>query len=242
MSAMDPAQADVERNLAIVKARMADAAQRAGRDPSGVRLVAISKLQPLAKVVAAYRFGQREFGENRVQEGIEKQRQLSGYSDIRWHMVGHIQSRKADEAALNFDVIHSVDRLKLARRLDQACSTREARLPVYLEMNVSGEESKEGWDFSQREVWRQMITRIEPVFDLAHLQVIGLMTMAPWVEDKRVLRSTFSSLRGLRDFIGEVLNKELPQLSMGMTDDYEIAIEEGATVVRVGRAVFGERI
>ncbi|MFN2148479.1 MAG: YggS family pyridoxal phosphate-dependent enzyme [Anaerolineales bacterium] len=234
-------QEEIQRNLHSVRERMAAAAERAGRVPSEVQLVAISKSQPLEKITAAYECGQRAFGENRVLEGIKKQDQLPEYEDIRWHMVGHIQSRKAEDAALHFDVIHSVDRQKIARRLDQFHAPLETRLPVYLELNVSGETSKGGWDFSQREDWDTMLKQVRPVFELDHLKVVGLMTMAPWVGEEDVLRNTFSTLRTVRDFVQEALDRPLDQLSMGMTDDFEIAIEEGATVVRIGRAIFGER-
>ena len=232
---------DVAANLHTVQERMADAALRSGRDPSGVRLVAISKSQPISKIIAAYACGQRDFGENRVQEGIDKQDRLQDYPDVRWHMVGHIQSRKAEQAAGNFDEIHSVDREKIALRLDQFRAGRTPLLPVYLEMNVSGEESKAGWDFSRREDWERGFPQVKLVFDLKNLLVIGLMTMAPWVDDEATLRATFSRLRGVRDFFEQKLGRSLPHLSMGMTDDFEIAIEEGATDIRVGRAIFGER-
>jgi pyridoxal phosphate enzyme (YggS family) len=232
---------EIANNLRTVQERMANAALRAGRDPSGVRLIAISKLQPIAKITTAYACGQREFGENRVQEGIEKQDKLQGYPDITWHMVGHIQSRKAEQAALHFDEIHSVDRVKIARRLDQYRSGQDALLPVYLEMNVSGEESKEGLNFSRRDQWEDALQQVKAVFECKKLLVIGLMTMAPWVDDEAILRDTFSRLRGVRDFLEQKLGKSLPHLSMGMTDDFEIAIEEGATDIRVGRAIFGER-
>jgi pyridoxal phosphate enzyme (YggS family) len=232
---------EIARNLDSVRARIAAAAQRAGRSAEDVRLVAISKSQPVEKIVAAYELGQREFGENRVLEGIQKQLQLKAYPDIRWHMVGHIQSRKAEDAAHNFDVIHSIDRIKIARRLNRFVGPQGSRLPVFLEMNVSGEETKGGWNFSQVGQWQDRLAEVQPVLELEHLAVRGLMTMAPWVDDENVLRETFTRLRKLRDFLQEGFGRELPGLSMGMTDDFEIAIEEGATAVRIGRAIFGER-
>jgi pyridoxal phosphate enzyme (YggS family) len=234
-------RAEITHNLNSVHARMTAAAQRVGRSPEEVRLVAISKSQPVEKIVAAYELGQREFGENRVLEGIQKQLQLNAYPDIRWHMVGHIQSRKAEDAALHYDVIHSIDRMKIAQRLERFVKEERSRLPVFLEMNVSGEETKGGWNFSQVDRWEAKLAQVRPVLEFERLDVQGLMTMAPWVDDERVLRETFSRLRQLRDLMQERLGKELPELSMGMTDDFELAIEEGATVVRIGRAIFGER-
>jgi len=231
---------DIGRNLERVLDRIAAAARRAGRDPADVRLVAISKSHPVEKIIAAYEHGQREFGENRVAEGIEKQSRLGEYA-IRWHMVGHIQSRRAEAAARNFDVVHSVDRLKIARSLDQHRAALGDPLPVYLELNVSGEESKSGWDFSHPVRWPEAAAGIKQVFELEHLLVAGLMTMAPWVEDESLLHATFARLREARDFIQQTCDHPLPELSMGMTDDFEIAIAEGATVVRIGRAIFGER-
>ena len=233
--------ASIESNLRSVHERISDAAARSGRNPDQIRLVAISKSQPAEAVRAAYTLGLREFGENRVQEGLEKQADLSDLPDLQWHMVGHIQSRKARDVPAHFDLVHSVDRLKIARLLDQQAGADELNLPVFLECNVSGEGSKYGWDMSEEMRWDATGEELRKLSGFGNLEIRGLMTMAPWVDDEQVVRATFAKLRGLRDFLQEKLAFSLPELSMGMTDDFELAIEEGATVVRIGRAIFGPR-
>ena len=233
--------ASIESNLRSVHERISDAAARSGRNPDQIRLVAISKSQPAEAVRAAYTLGLREFGENRVQEGLEKQADLSDLPDLQWHMVGHIQSRKARDVPAHFDLVHSVDRLKIARLLDQQAGDDELRLPVLLECNVSGEGSKYGWDMSEEMRWDATGEELRKLSGFGNLEIRGLMTMAPWVDDEQVVRATFANLRRLRDFLQEMLEFSLPELSMGMTDDFELAIEEGATVVRIGRAIFGPR-
>lgn len=240
----------IARNLARVQARIAEAALRVGRDPAGVTLVAISKTFPPEAIVAAYQAGVRHFGENRVEEGGAKipvvHAALSGPLPT-WHMVGHIQSRKAREAVAHFDFIHSVDRLKIACRLsDFACAIGRT-LPVLLECNVSGEETKFGFDLPG---WEQDTARREAFFAavaetlaLPGLDVQGLMTMAPIAADPESVRPVFVSLRALRDALRERFpQRDWRHLSMGMTDDFEVAVEEGATLVRIGRAIFGERV
>ncbi|MGC9335368.1 MAG: YggS family pyridoxal phosphate-dependent enzyme [Anaerolineae bacterium] len=232
---------DLRGNLGSVQERIAAAAQRAGRQPGEVALVAVSKGQPPEVIQVAYDLGLRHFGENRVEEAEEKLAHLPG--DITWHMIGHIQSRKAGRVIPLFQMIHSVDRLKIARRLDRLCPEEHAPLPVLLEVNVSGEESKFGfsasrWDSdkSQRE---KLWAAIQEIVGLPGLRVQGLMTMAPIVVDAEAARPVFARLRRLRDEVAvRFPDAEWNHLSMGMTDDFEVAIEEGATMVRVGRAIF----
>lgn len=240
---------DVERNLAQVQERIAEAALRAGRDPNAVTIVAVAKTFPADAVVAAYQAGLRHFGENRVGEATDKipavESALSGPSPT-WHMVGHIQSRKAEPVVERFDYVHSVDRLKIARRLSRFAQQAGSSLPVLLECNVSGEESKYGFNLQR---WERDAERLEAFFSVCEeilalpaLAVRGLMTMAPWVDDEGILRAVFSSLRGLLDSLRERFpDQDWRHLSMGMTNDFELAVEEGATMVRVGRAIFGPR-
>ncbi len=240
---------DIARNLARVQERIAEAALRAGRDPAGVTLVAITKAFPPEAVVAAYQAGVRHFGENRVEEGEVKivvvHTALSG-SRPTWHMVGHVQSRKAREVVAHFDYVHSVDRLKIARRLSDFARAAGQVLPALLECNVSGEETKFGFDLYG---WEQDAARREGFFAavaeilaLPGLAVQGLMTMAPVAVDPETVRPVFAGLRALRDALRERFpDHDWRHLSMGMTDDFEIAVEEGATMVRIGRAIFGER-
>ncbi len=231
----------IDANLRLLKARVSEAAKRSGRGADAIELVAICKGQPASSVRAAYQAGQRDFGENRVAEAREKQAELTDLSEIRWHMVGHIQSRKAKDIAPNFFMVHSVDRVKLAQKLDYFAAESGRILPVLLECNTSGEVSKTGWSAWQKDDWPGALEDIKMIRDLKNLAVRGLMTMAPWAADPTILHSTFQGLRTFRDFLEEELLTDLPELSMGMTDDYEIAIEEGATIIRVGRAIFGPR-
>ncbi len=231
----------IDANLRLLKARVSEAAKGSGRGADAIELVAICKGQPASSVRAAYQAGQRDFGENRVAEAREKQAELTDLSEIRWHMVGHIQSRKAKEIAPHFFMVHSVDRVKLAKMLDHFATESGRILPVLLECNTSGEASKTGWSAWQKDDWPGALEDIKMIRDLKNLAVRGLMTMAPWAADPAILHSTFQGLRTFRDFLEEELLTDLPELSMGMTDDFEIAIEEGATIVRVGRAIFGPR-
>jgi len=240
---------DIAQNLKRVRERIAEAALRAGRDPDRVRLVAVTKTHPPETVVAAYRAGLRHVGENRVGEAMSKipdvRAAISG-PKITWHMVGHVQSRKARDVAEHFDYVHSVDRLKIARRLSRFSEEAGQTLPVLLECNVSGEESKYGFDL---QAWEQDDARreaffaaVEEILALPGLAVRGLMTMAPFVADPETVRPVFTGLRALLDALRERFpDQDWRHLSMGMTDDFEVAVEEGATMVRIGRAIFGPR-
>jgi len=241
-------------HIARVQDRIARGCARAGRDPATVTLVAISKTFPAEAVLETFRLGLRDFGENRVEEAEEKisniKCQISNLqpeiknqkSEIAWHLVGHLQSRKAREAVELFDVIHSVDSVKLANRLSRLCVEAGRVMPVLLECNVSGEESKYGFrvtNVAERDAW---LPEVEAMLALPGVRVEGLMTVAPIVADPNDARPYFRALSELRDH----LRVHLPQsdwhhLSMGMTHDFEVAIEQGATLVRIGRAIFGER-
>ncbi len=232
---------DIAQNIERVFARIEDSASRVGRDPSEVKLVAVSKSQNLDKIRAAYHQGLRDFGESRVYEALPKQQELASLGGIRWHMIGHIQSRKARDVAPNFSFVHSVDRMKIARYLNDFAGEAGVHLPVLLECNVSGEGTKEGWHLTDRSSWEKNLTPFKEIIACKHLRVCGLMTMAPWTQDEKILRSVFLTLRTLRDFLEEKVPGYWQELSMGMTDDFEVAIEEGSTMVRIGRAIFGPR-
>jgi len=240
---------DVARNLDRVRERIAEAALRAGRDPAEITLIAVTKTHPPEVVLEAYQAGARHFGENRVGEGMAKIPAVrAALSDPQptWHMVGHVQSRKAQDTVAHFNYVHSVDRLKIARRFSRFAQEAERTLPVLLECNVSGEESKYGFDLPgwEREGVRRdaFFTAVEEILSLPGLAVEGLMTMAPFVADPEIVRPVFASLRALLDALRERFpDHAWVHLSMGMTDDFEVAIEEGATMVRVGRAIFGKR-
>ncbi len=243
-------QETLAARIADVKARIAEACRASGRSPENVRLVAVSKTHPAEMVLAAVAAGLTDFGENRPEEAVAKiaevDARLSDDADIRWHMIGHIQSRKARLVVRRFSLIHSVDSLKLADKLSRLAVQHDRVLDVLLEMNVSGEETKSGW---QAHGWDKNATLRESLWNdiqsillLPGLRVHGLMTMAPIVPDPEMARPTFMALRLLRD----ALQSDFPdvswrELSMGMTDDYPVAVSEGATIVRIGRAIFGPR-
>jgi pyridoxal phosphate enzyme (YggS family) len=225
-------------NLARVHERIDAAARRAGRSPSEVTLVAVTKTRSVDEIRAAYHAGVRHIGENRVEEAAEKKPQLD-LPDAVWHLVGHLQSRKARQAIDVFEIIHSVDSVKLAHKLDALAAEHERVLPILVEVNVSGEAAKYGFSLADR---AGLELSIEQIVALPHLRVRGLMTVAFVARDAEEVRPVFARLRALHD----ELSSRFPQgawgqLSMGMTDDFEVAIEEGATMVRIGRAIFGAR-
>lgn len=236
-------------NIANVRARIVAAAERVGRNADEVTLVAVSKTKPLEMIQYAYRAGLRDFGENRVQEVQTKQMAFSPF-DLCWHMIGHVQTNKVKKVVGRFSYIHSIDSLHIALALQQAAERElvegaehegqneqlSERQPILLQVNIAGEASKEGMSPDEAPALARQIAA------LPHLEIRGLMTIAPLVSDPEQVRQVFRALRELRD----TLRQQLPEcnwqhLSMGMTDDYHVAIEEGATIVRIGRAIFGER-
>jgi len=194
----------------------------------------VSKTRPVEVIRTAYELGLRDFGENRIEEAETKFGLLP--DDIRWHMVGHVQSRKAARAVTPYVLVHSVDRMKLARRLDRFAGEAGRTLPILLEVNVSGEASKYGLHPAE------VKPAVEAMRGFEHLRIQGLMTMAPIVPDPEEARPVFVALRELRQRLAAHFpDLDWRHLSMGMTDDFEVAVEEGATIVRIGRAIFGER-
>ena len=223
-------------NIAGVRAAIAQAALRAGRNVDEITLVAVSKTKPVAMVKIAYNLGVTDFGENCVQDALPKIADFHP-AGLRWHMIGHVQSNKANKIVGQFDSVESVDSLHLAQLLNRHAEELDIRLPVLLQVNVSGEESKEGIALANAPVVARQIVA------LPQLEVQGLMTIAPLVRDVEEARPVFRELRMLRDRLRDELPQSTwQQLSMGMTDDYGVAIEEGATIVRIGRAIFGERV
>jgi pyridoxal phosphate enzyme (YggS family) len=225
----------IAQNLTEVKERIAAAARRARRDPAEVRLVAVSKTVPVARLQEAVAAGQHLFGENYLQEAQPKMAALGAAA--RWHFVGHLQTKKAKGVVGLFELIHSVDRLKLAQALDQAAAKRGLVQDILLQVNLAGEASKSG------AAPEDVADLLREIGQLPHLRVTGLMTMPPWFDDPERVRPYFRALRELRDRLLELGSTPslLPELSMGMTGDVEVAVEEGATLVRVGTAVFGGR-
>lgn len=219
--------------------RLRAAAEAAGRDPEAVRVVAVTKGFPVAVVRAARTAGLSRFGENRVQEAIPK---VAAVPDAEWHLVGRLQANKARAAARAFTAIHSVDSLDLLRRLDRIAAEESLRPTLLLEVNVSGEASKAGFplDWFQDQL-RGPAELIAALGDLAAARVAGLMTIAPAGAPAGEARAVFASLRRLRDDLEQLAGRPFPELSMGMTADAEAAVAEGATLVRVGTAIFGPR-
>jgi pyridoxal phosphate enzyme (YggS family) len=232
----------IRENLDRVQERIQVSAARVGRDPRDIELVAITKGHSVNAIQALLETGQRLIGENRVGEALKKQRDLGPVEGLAWDMVGHIQSRKARDVIGRFDRVHSIDRMKIAKALARLAGESSLEVPVLIECNVSGEDSKYGFAMEEEEDWQGKLDQIREICELEGLDVQGLMTMAPWTEDPSILRATFSKLRKLKEYLlAHIDSFEGTELSMGMTDDFEIAIEEGSTIVRLGRAILGER-
>jgi pyridoxal phosphate enzyme (YggS family) len=222
---------EIGRRLAEVNDRITAAARRSPRDAGAICLVLASKTQPPEAIVAAYRAGARHFGENYVQEAMVKRTKLQDLADLRWHLIGHLQSNKARPAASMFELIHSLDSKRLAQALHKVHPIPPTR--VLLEINLAGETSKGGIPPGDAE---RLVAEIRD-----QVEVAGLMAIPPPAPNAEHSRRYFSRLREMRDTLAARSGLRLAELSMGMTDDFEVAIEEGATIVRVGRAVFGER-
>jgi PLP dependent protein len=229
----------ISENLAAVRERIAATARRAGRSSSDIALMGVSKTHPAERIREAYAAGLRLFGENRVQEFAAKTNALADLSEADWHMIGHLQTNKAGKAAELFSAVDSVDSVKLAEKLDAAARDAGKKLTVLIEINVGGEAAKSGVAPGSRELEDLILSasRFEA------LEFRGLMTVPPFTDDAEGARMFFRALRGLRDAIAA---RKLPRidmdvLSMGMSHDFDVAIEEGSTCVRVGTAIFGER-
>lgn len=229
----------IASNLSAIHQRIARAAQRAGRSASDVALMAVTKTLPADRIVEAYEAGQRLFGENRVQEFYEKVGALASLCDADFHMIGHLQSNKAPKAAEVFRAIDSLDSPKLAERLNAAAEKLGKTLEVLIEINVGGEEAKAGVALHSPEL--ELILAGAPTWK--HLRIRGLMTVPPFTEDPERARHYFRQLRELRDRLAarNLPGLTLDVLSMGMSHDFEVAIEEGSTCVRIGTAIFGDR-
>ena len=258
--ATDELVGKIRENYARVLESVATSARRAGRAPEDVRVVVVTKSQPLAVVEAAIAAGVQILGENYVEEALAKiegirAKATSGAHDdndagmvraqvggVEWHMIGHIQSRKAKLLAPLFDMIHSLDSVKLAARLNELAGGLGRTIPVLLEFNVGGEPGKHGWPAADEAVWSQLLDEVEVIADMTHLKVCGLMTMPPLEDDQEAARGHFRQLRKLQEFLGvKHAQAGWHELSMGTSADFRIAVEEGATLVRVGEAILGPR-
>ena len=239
MSFVVSAFMSVSENIVRVRERIQAAATRSGRDPAIITLMAVSKTFPADSIRDAYQAGIRHFGENRVQEFAGKVGDLGDLGEARWHLIGHLQSNKATKASELFHAVDSVDSLKLAEKLNEAANKTNKRLAVLIEINVGGEEAKSGVAPGSPELDHLLSAARQ----LEHLQVKGLMTIPPFFDNPEATRLYFRKLRALRDQIAarNLPGVEMATLSMGMSHDFEVAIEEGSTCVRVGTAIFGER-
>lgn len=229
---MSTTESTTTRLLAVRK-ELETAARAAGRDPASVKLLAVSKRKPTAAVVDAYEAGQRDFGENYGQELLRKSAELRHLPDIRWHHIGHVQRNKARQLVPVVHLLHAVDRIALAQELDKRAAAAERQIDVLVQVNIAGEDSKSGCAPDDLGLLMDGLRRCK------HVGVRGLMTMPPFLEDPEQVRPFFRKLRELRDEHGGP--HALPELSMGMSHDFVVAIEEGATIVRVGTAIFGPR-
>lgn len=220
-------------NYTAIEKEIAAIAAASGRDPGGIRIVAVSKTFDESVIQEAIDSGIRVFGENKVQEARRKIPGLRG--DFTFHMVGHLQSNKAREAVQLFDLIHSIDKADTAAAVDREAGRIGKMQKVLVQVNTSGEESKSGIGLTSA---RELVARVT---DLKNLDLLGFMTMAPFTDDEGVIRQSFRAARGLMEEINGSLGLALAELSMGMSSDYRIAVEEGATLVRIGTAIFGHR-
>ena len=224
-------------NIQSLRERIADTARSCGRSPEEIMLLAISKTFPKETISQAVKAGMRQFGENRVQEAENKISSFPKELKLEWHLVGHLQSNKARRAAELFDVVHSLDSIKLAKRLDQACGDIGKKLSVLLQVDLGEEETKFG---APTDNVREMV---EAFGEFSHIRLDGLMTIPPYFGDPEFVRPYFAKLRGLKEMLESeqagCLGRQ--HLSMGMSHDFEIAIQEGATIVRIGTAIFGPR-
>jgi hypothetical protein len=226
----------IQSRLHEIRARISSTAATCGRDPRTIKLVAVTKTVPASRIAEAVRAGAADFGENYVQEAQKKIEALAD-ERISWHFIGHLQSNKAKYVVRYFDLVHSVDSLKLAKELDRRAAGIDKIQKILVQVNVSGEATKSGVEADKA---LELVTRIAPLKNLA---VCGLMTMPPYFNAPEKVRPYFRALKSLQDLIRsrDIPHVNMEELSMGMTGDFEAAIEEGATMVRIGTAIFGER-
>ena len=236
-------ETQIAHNLDRISEKIRRSAEQSGRRFEDILLVVVSKKQPVSMVQAARAVGICHFGENYPEQAVEKLDAFAADQQIRWHMIGHLQSRKIKLVVDRFHYLHSLDSQELAVKLDRALGLASKKLPVLLQFNVGDEESKHGWDASDEDRWGSLLGDVEKILQYSHLDVRGLMTMPPLEADPAESRQFFSKLFRLREF----LKKNFPErnwaeLSMGTSGDFEAAILEGATMIRIGQAILGPRL
>ena len=233
---------DIRQKYDQVRYQIDQAALSVSRQPEDVHLVVVTKAQPVDVVLAAVEAGAQILGENYPEESLPKIQALPEKSGVEWHMIGHLQSRKAGLIVGNFDLLESLDSLRLARKLETLLIEKERRLLVFLEINVSGEQSKNGLAGWNESHWDQLLPDIEEILALPHISVQGLMTMPPLFDDPQETRPFFLRLHRLADFLSNRYGSDhFHELSMGTSLDFQMAVQEGATYVRVGTAILGPR-
>lgn len=232
---------EIKKRFELVRAQIDQAAQRSGRTGQAVNLLVVTKGQPAEVIRSCIAAGITMFGENYPEESVEKIKVLQE-EPVHWHMIGHLQSRKAKIITEYFDMMHSVDRLSLAEKLNNLLVERNRILPVLLEMNVADEESKSGWNAANKDAWELIIPEIEKIQAMSNLRIVGLMTMPPYSANPEDSRPYFKKLVEMGQYLERQVNGlQLSHFSMGTSEDFLVAVEEGATYVRIGRAILGPR-
>jgi PLP dependent protein len=233
---------EIKANLNEIRSRIDKAAAKSGRSSADVRLVVVTKAQTLEITQAAIQAGSGILGENYPEEALPKIEALRGEGQVEWHMIGHLQSRKARIVAQHFDVLHSLDSVKLSEKIQRLLEESNRNLPVLLEVNLGEEESKYGWPAKDTAQWEELLPVIEQIRQMPNLQIKGLMTMPPLFDDPELSRPYFRRLRTLMEYLNQQFPDEnYTDLSMGTSTDFVTAVEEGATYVRIGQAIVGAR-
>jgi pyridoxal phosphate enzyme (YggS family) len=243
MSADSDRLSQIKKNLEFVRENIYKAAERVGRSPDEVKLLVVTKTHPVEIVRGVIEAGVHDVGENYIEEAQEKIIALKDDAQCSWHMIGHVQSRKSVQVVECFSFVHSLDSVKLARRLNQHAQELNKILPVLLELNLSGEGSKSGWQVGLEGKLETIYPEVDTIVSLSNINVCGLMTMPPYFDDPEDARIYFRRLNHIKGNLQRVFEHiEWKELSMGMSGDYEVAIEEGATWVRIGQAILGQRV
>lgn len=233
----------IRDNLKIVREKISIAAEKSGRRTEDIKLIAVTKTVSLEIIEAAIVAGIYDFGENYPEQAIEKIENIHTDKTLSWHMIGHIQSRKSKIVCDYFNLIHSIDSMKIAARINRDCKNRDRIMPVLLEVNLSGEESKFGWKAWDENKWGELSDAFKEIAQMDYVQIHGLMGMPPFFDDPELTRSYYQRMNRLQNFLTEEIpDASWKELSIGTSFDYEVAIEEGATMVRLGTTLFGPRL
>jgi len=232
----------IRENLKIINEKMMTAVEKSGRKPDEIKLLAVTKMVPIFTIKAAIEAGLQEFGENYPEQAVEKIENLISKPRPTWHMIGHIQSRKSKIVCSHFDWVHSIDSLKIAQRINRNCREINRLMPILLEVNLSGEDSKFGFKAWDEHEWEELLLPFHEIVKQENVKVEGLMSMPPFFDDPELTRPYYQRLTRLQKYLQAHLPEaSWKELSIGTSFDYEVAIEEGATIIRLGTAIFGRR-